>query len=187
MGRAPVLLRPAGLDDLLVLRSLWSDLLRPDADLASTDLQALLARSVADDGVRIVVADVDGQVAGAVLLVVGPVSPLNPELLVHAFAPQVLPDARRKGVGLALMDAAVTFAEEQGIALVGAAAFSASRDANRFFARLGMGSQAVLRVATTGAVRQRVSSLRPARQGERRHVDRVLAARRGRRSARAVS
>ena len=43
------------------------------------------------------------------------------------------------------MEAAVTYAEERGIAHVATAAVSGSRDANRFFARLALGPHAVLR------------------------------------------
>lgn len=185
MGRAQVMVRIAQDADLPMLLELWSELLRTDAAQALGDLETLLARSAAGEPVRVVVADVDGRTVGAVLLVVAPISPLNPELLVHAFAPQVLSTVRRRGVGLALMDAAVTFAEERGVGYVGAAAFAASRDANRFFARLGMGPRAVLRLAPTGSVRQRLTSTRPSRIGDRRHVDRVLAVRRGRRSVQA--
>jgi GNAT superfamily N-acetyltransferase len=184
MGRSPVVVRSGDVGDLPVLAALWSELLRSDAALAHDDLTTLLDRSQAEPGTALVVAEVDGAVVGAVLLFVAAVSPLNPEPLVHAFAPQVLDGSRGKGVGLALLEAAVTFAEERGIGFVGAAAFASSRDANRFFARLGMGPQAVLRVAPTATVRQRLSRRRSARPVERRHVDRVLAVRRGRRSAR---
>ncbi len=185
MGRAQVVVRNAVEEDLATLAELWRELLRTGQHAAS-DLSGLLARSRSDDSVRLLVAEIDSLVVGAVLLVVAPTSPLNPEPLVHAFAPQVTSDARRKGVGTALMEAAVTFAEEVGIGFVGAAAFSASRDANRVFARLGLGPKAVLRVAPTASLRQRISRVRPARPADRRHVDRVLAARRGRRIARAL-
>ena len=50
-----------------------------------------------------------------------PVSPINLEPVVQAVSPHVLPEFRRHGIGSALMEAAVTFAEELGIAHVGAA------------------------------------------------------------------
>lgn len=188
MGRAQVVVRNAVEADLAVLAELWQEVTRTGEGQAQADLSLLLERSRgAADDLRLLVAEIDAVVVGGVLLTVAPTSPLNPEPLVHAFAPQVASGARRKGVGTALMEAAVTFAEEKGIAFVGAAAFSASRDANRFFARLGLGPRAVLRAAPTASVRQRISRVRPARPADRRHVDRVLAARRGRRSARVLS
>ena len=57
------------------------------------------------------------------------------------------------------MDAAVTFAEERGIRTIAAAASSSGREGNRFLARLGLGSQAVMRAAPTAVVRARLASL----------------------------
>ncbi|WP_241901705.1 hypothetical protein [Nocardioides houyundeii] len=77
------------------------------------------------------------------------------------------------------------------MAYVATAATSSSRDSNRFFARLAMGPLAVLRVAPTHTVRQRLNALRPARsrvaQSSNRHIDKVLAARRVRRGDRVSS
>lgn len=182
MGRAQVLVRTAHIGDVPLLAGLWAELLRSGDGVAQADLVDLIERQDTDPDARILVAEVDGEAVGAMLMRVAEVSPLNPDRIVQAFAPQVLPQLRRRGVGTALMEAAVHFAEERGIAFVGAAALSSSRDANRFFARIGLGPRAVLRVAATAAVRQRLGSVRPARGVDRRHVDRVLAARRGRRS-----
>ena len=79
------------------------------------------------------------------------------------------------------MDAAVTFAEERGIANIAAAAASGSRDGNRFLARLALTPVATLRIAPTTSVRARLMALRPvaSRNGaSSRQLDRVLAARR---------
>ena len=84
-------------------------------------------------------------------------------------SPHVLPDFRRHGIGSALMQAAVEFAEELGIAHVGTAVPPA-RDSNRFMARLSLGPAATLRVAPTGSVKNRLfASHRPmiARGGAR--------------------
>ena len=91
-------------------------------------------------------------------------SALNLEPVVRALSPHVLPRFQRHGIGSALMDAAVSWAEELGIAHVATAAVAGSRDANRFMARIALGPYAVLRVATTHAVRTRLSAhRRPAR------------------------
>src|SRR5690606_38052845 len=148
------------------------------------DVVGIVETAAADPDSRVVVAEVDGHVVGAIHLRCAPITALNLDLMVHAFAPHVLPDHQRRGVGATLMDSAVAFAEERGIAYVGSAALASSRDANRFLARLAMAPRAVLRVAHTHALRQRLSASRPSRgTGSSRHIDRVLAARRGRRGA----
>lgn len=194
MSRHLVTLRNAVPDDVEFLRELWADVVRrADATDQSEDLHTVIGAAGLTDDDRLVVAEYDGQPAGAVYLRATTVSPINLERVVQAVSPHVSPQFRRHGIGSALMDAAVTFAEERGIGHVGAAATSASRDSNRFFARLSMGPQAVLRVATTHAVRLKLNARRSslthtpfaalggAKGG--RHIDRVLAARRGRRRA----
>ena len=81
---------------------------------------------------------------------------------------------------------AVSWAEELGIAHVATAAVAGSRDANRFMARIALGPYAVLRVATTHAVRSRLSAhRRPATSTGGRQLTQVLAARRSLRRSRA--
>lgn len=191
MSRASVLLRTASPSDSVVLRELWSDVLRPTTrEDQVADVEAILRDAADDADSRVVVAEIDGQVVGVVHLRATTVSTLNLERMVTAFAPHVMPGHHRRGIGSALMEAATSFAEERGIGLVGAAALSSSRDANRFFARLSMGPVAVLRVASTVGLRQRLPGARPARTAgapSHRHIDKVLAARRGRRRERAAS
>lgn len=198
-AHARVTLRNAVLDDVAFLRELWSDVVRraevPDQD---QDLHTVIGAAGLTDDERLVVAEYDGQPAGAVYLRATTVSPINLERVVLAVSPHVLPEFRRHGIGSALMGEAVTFAEDRGIGHIGAAATSASRDSNRFFARLSMGPQAVFRVATTHAVRLKLTAQRSAlgpspfaalghTKGGARHIDRLLAARRGRRREKAAA
>jgi GNAT superfamily N-acetyltransferase len=184
MSRTPVTVRAAAADDLPALRELWSDILRRGStEEQLADLRTVLAEADRDPDQAIVVAEYDGQVDGAIHLSATTLTPLNLEPAVLAVSPHVLPDFRRHGVGSALIEAAVRFAEAHGIATLSTAAVSSSRDANRFMARLSFTPQATLRAATTVAVRSKLSSRRSAgrsatRQGGTRHIDRVLAARR---------
>lgn len=184
MSRSPVTLREASPADAPRLVVLWSDVVRraePAEQLA--DVEAVIADAASRPDQRLVVAEHDGQVAGAVLLRAATVSPLNLEPIVQAVSPHVLPEFRRRGIGLALMEAAAVFAEEQGIGHVGTASLSNSRDANRFMARLGLGPQAVLRATTTPILRARLAAQRPALGAARsRHIGQVLAARRSQRN-----
>lgn len=180
LSRSLVSLRSALPSDAPVLLEVWADVLRraePEEQLA--DLVLIIESAASSPMERLLVAEYDGEVAGAVHLQQTTLSPLNLEPTVRALSPHVLPQYRRHGVGKALMEAAVSFAEELGIAHVATAAASGSRDANRFMARLAFGPQAVLRVASTHAVRARLTARRPAVQrSSGRHLSQVLAARR---------
>jgi GNAT superfamily N-acetyltransferase len=187
MSRSLVVLRTAVPADAPLLAELWCDVLRkvgPEdqvQEVASllTDLQGCSTQ-------RIVVAEYDGEFAGAVHLEATTVSPLNLEPVVRAVSPHVLPRFQRHGVGTALMDAAVTWAEELGISHVATAAVAGSRDANRFMARLALGPYAVFRVAATPAVRSRISvHRRPVQTAGGRQLTQLLAARRSLRRSRA--
>lgn len=187
MTRSLVALRAAELSDAPLLAELWTDVIRrtgPEDQVA--DLEAILAQVENNPDERIVVAEYDGEFAGAVHLQATTMSALNREPVVRALSPHVLPRFQRHGVGSALMDTAVTWAEELGIGHVATAAVAGSRDANRFMARIALGPYAVLRVATTHAVRSRLSShRRPAQQPGGRQLTQVLAARRSLRRSRA--
>jgi GNAT superfamily N-acetyltransferase len=187
MSRSPVSLRMAVPADAPALAELWADVLRraaPEDQVA--DLEGLLAGLEGTSDQRIVVGEYDGEFAGAVHLQATTMSALNLEPVVRALSPHVLPRFQRHGVGSALMDAAVTWAEELGIVHVATAAVAGSRDANRFMARIALGPYAVLRVATTHAVRTRLSAhRRPAQTTGGRQLTQVLAARRSMRRSRA--
>ncbi|NYD41529.1 GNAT family N-acetyltransferase [Nocardioides panaciterrulae] len=183
MARSLVSLRCATPADAPTLAELWAEVLRrTDQVERIADLVTVIERAATTDGQRLVVAEYDGEIAGAVHLHVATMTPINLEPIVFAVSPHVFPRFRRHGVGTALIDAAVSYAEERGIGHVATGAAAGSRDANRFMARLSLGPQAVLRVAATPAVRGRLTAQRPAgqRPGNRsgRQLTQVLAARR---------
>jgi len=184
VSRSPVVVRPAEPADVATLREVWGEILRKGAiDEQLSDLGRIVSEATQRDDQMVAVAEVDGQVAGAVFLQATTFTPLNLEPAVLAVSPHVLPDFRRRGVGSALIEAAVRFAEQLGIPHVCTAANPDARDANRFMARLAFSPQATLRAASTGAVRARLTARRPrVRQvATARQIDRVLAARRVRR------
>lgn len=189
MSRSLVYLRAAVTGDAADLAQLWTDVLRRTSlEEQAADVEAVLLRVGESADERIIVAEYDGEFAGAVHLQATSMSALNLEPVVRALSPHVLPRFQRHGIGSALMDASVTWAEELGIGHVATAAVAGSRDANRFMARIALGPYAVLRVATTHAVRTRLSAQRrPARQTAAggRQLTQVLAARRSLRRSRA--
>jgi len=177
-------MREATLADVEQLAELWQPFLRRgSADEPLNDVATAIERVTDRPGERLVIADYDGEFAGAVFLKAAAYSPVNSELILQVHNLAVVPDHRRHGIGKALLESAVTWAEELGIGHVATAAASGSREANRFMARLALGPQDVLRVAPTCAVRARLSS----RQSAGRQVTQVLAARRSLRSSRSVA
>ena len=181
MSRTPVSLRRATLEDTVFLADLWQhSLRRADPQDQVADLELIIKSCEDSAEQRLVIAEYDGEPAGAVLLSVTTLSPLNLEPAVHALALFVAPGFRRRGVGHTLVEAAVTYAEELGVGHILTAVGHDSRQSNRFMARLGLGQQAVLRVAGTPTVRGKLTAQLP---GKRRHhgarpVGQVLAARR---------
>jgi GNAT superfamily N-acetyltransferase len=183
MSRSLVTLRDATLADVEHLAELWHPFLRRAADEHLGDLATAIERAADQPGERLVVAEYDGSFAGAVFLRAATYSPVNPEPVLQVHNAAVVDDHRRRGIGKALMEAAVTWAEELGIGHVATAAASGSREANRFMARLALGPQAVLRMAPTPAVRAKLVG----RCQGGRQVTQVLAVRRSLRHARSYS
>ena len=105
--------------------------------------------------------------------------PLVRSPAVHTSFLLVLPQYRRHGVGHALMEAAVAWAEEKDISADAPRSPTATRETNRFFARLGL--------ATLANVRHSASTARCARScpssGRRVGGGRQPAPRRGARPA----
>ncbi len=185
MSRYSLTTRVATRDDAPLLAELWSDAVRrADRSEQVADLELVIKAAAASPEQRVVVVEYDGQVAGAVHLRITTLSPLNLEPCVQSIHPRVLDQFRRRGVGHALMEAATAFAEDNGILHVVTAVPHASRDANRFMARLGLAPVVMYRVAPMTVLRSRVSPQRGA-TGADSGRSKVLAARRSLRRARA--
>jgi GNAT superfamily N-acetyltransferase len=185
MSRQPVTMRQATNGDVPFLVELWSDQLRrADRQDQVHDLEMIVKEAAESAERRLLVAEYDGDPAGAVLLRVVTMTPLNLEPTVQAIAPHVTPSYRGKGIGSALMEAAVQWADDLGIAHIASAAPSGSRTGNRFMARLSLGPQATLRASSTSLVRAKLAALQPPtarvqdRIASRRHLGQVLAVRR---------
>lgn len=190
MSRSPVVLRDASISDAPFLAELWAtSLRRADVALQVADVELVVVDAIASPLKRLVLAEYDDQPAGAVLLQVDTVSSLNLESTVRVLSPSVVADLRRHGVGHALMEAALVFADEHGIATLATAVSSGARDSNRFMARLAFSALATYRIAPTAAVRARLWGGRPAAvvtSPNGRAATRVIAARRSLRRARAA-
>lgn len=176
MSRSSLTPRIACREDAPVLAELWSDVLRRvDRAEQVSDLELVIKGAAASPEQRFVVVELDGRIAGGVFLRLTTVSPLSLESCVQSIQPRVFDEFRRRGVGRALMEAAVAFAEENGVLHVSTAVPATSRDANRFMARLGLAPVATVRMAPASAVRARLT---PAAPGAPRTTPRALVTRR---------
>ena len=192
MSRYPVQVREAVPEDAAALIEVWGDFRRSAADrvspgAAQAEAASAVARIAADPDQRLLVGVLEDKVVGAAHLIRGGVSPIHTETAIHVTHLHVLGTHRRHGVGKALIEAAVTWAEEKDTNHLLAAASVHSRDANRFMARLGLSQIAVVRGASVPALRAKLPVDPPAgaRVSSRNHrsVGQVLAQRRLQRRA----
>jgi GNAT superfamily N-acetyltransferase len=195
MSRCPAQVRPAVEADAASLVEVWSGLTRRTASAEDALLEArnCILRTLDSGSERILVAVHLGSVIGAAHLQVGQLSPLTPETVLRISHMTVATEMRRRGVGRALMEAALAYAEERGASSVMAASASNSRDANRFMARLGLAQIACVRLASTQSLRAKMpvevpALLRGGTPTSSRQLGQVLAARRSmRRQQQSVS
>jgi GNAT superfamily N-acetyltransferase len=186
LSRSPIQVRDAVPEDAAALVEIWSDFRRggdrlPERSPAD-EAACAVARAAAQPDERLVVAVLEGEVAGAAHLIRTPISPIHSESAIHITHLHVLPRHRRHGAGKALIEAAVSWAEEKDTSHLLAAASVHSRDANRFMARLGLTQFAVVRGASIGALRAKLPVEPPAgamaTSRNHRSVGQVLAQRR---------
>ncbi len=192
MSRNPVHVRDAGPADAEALVAIWADFSKRapgEPELSpETETEAALARIAAESDERLVVGIVEDRIVGAMYMRRAAISPIHSGTAIHTSHLHVLDAWRRHGVGRALLEAAVSWAEEKDTGHVLAASATSSREANRFMARLGLGQIAVIRGATVPALRAKLpaESAAVARIGTRsqHNLSQVLAQRRSLRRAR---
>jgi len=144
-------------------------------------LEARYREALADPDRHLVLAvsEDDAPLAMA-LFSVAPANALLDTPALHVTHAVVADRHKRRGAGKALVAAAAAFADERGLEQVVVSVHPGSRDANRFFARLGFAPLAVRRVAPTAVVRRRLHA------GDTRGAEHVVR-RRPRRLARTVT
>jgi GNAT superfamily N-acetyltransferase len=189
LSRPAVVVREASVDDTPALLAMWSELRamggRIERLMPGPDTEALQARLewVRDDpSSRALVAVVDDdEVAGMTLLTESPYAPLFEQRAVHAHFLHVRDGYRRRGVGKALLAAAVAFAEEVGAEHVMTSVLPQMRETQRFYARLGFSPVVVRRSAPVSVLRRRLAP-----SGATSVTDSLLARRRSLRRVRAA-
>ncbi|HEX7718049.1 MAG TPA: GNAT family N-acetyltransferase, partial [Marmoricola sp.] len=146
---------------------------RPVEEAAS----ALAQVAVAPDE-RMLVGLVAGRLVAAIHLRRAPLSPLHTESVVHTSHLVVHPDHRRRGFARAMLDAALSWAEEKDVSHITAISASNARDTNRFLARLGLGTAWTVRIGSAATMRRKLTPEVMRSQEARRQLGRVLAQRR---------
>lgn len=181
MSRHTLEIRDAQLDDAAALMDLWA---RAGAGASAQatprpldDATAALAQVAADPDERFLVGYHQDALVAALHLRRALISPLHLDMAIHTSYLLVAPEFRKHGFARALLESAVTWAEDKGVDHITSFTASGSRDTNRFLARLGLAPVATIRVAATGTLRRKLTP-RSAREGQRAHLGRVLAQRR---------
>lgn len=156
--------RPARLEDLSDLTELCLVARREAAvggQLCTDDagrLRDQLAALVAFPDGRLLVGTVDDRVAGLLIArVVGPGLFADAAML-NIEAVYVLPDARRRGLGHALLAGAVAVAQEVGAVEMFASPLPGSRGVQRFLARVGFAPAASHRVVNVATLQRRLAA-----------------------------
>ena len=116
----------------------------------------------------VVVVSEDEEPLGMALFTIASANALLDLPAVHMSHAVVADRHKRRGAGKALVSAAAAHAEAHGLEQIVVSVHPGSRDANRFFARLGFAPLAVRRVAPVAVVRRRLA------QGETRPADHVV-------------
>lgn len=116
-----------------------------------------LTRACAREDVRMYAATVDSEQVGYVIVMSGPVSALQDNLAVWVDVLWVRPGRRQRGVAGALLKAIALYAEHIGAPEIVSCVPSTSKDANRFFARLGFAAVVTERATTPAALQRRLA------------------------------
>ena len=123
-------------------------------------------RLLADPEHRVVVAlDETGAVVGAAVFAADTAGGLLDPPSVYVSHLLVAPAYRKRGAGRALVSAAAGYADELGVDSVVVAVAPTTRDANRFFARLGFAPQVIRRIAPVAGLRRALASADPIGEG----------------------
>ena len=172
MTRSHIAVRAADESDLADLVFLWEELRRcvglGHRLAAATDDRQIVdrvRRLLNRPSGRIFLASIGDQPVGMTMVTTVPLGALSEDLCVQVEYTVVAERFRRRGVGRALMAVAAAYAEEVGAEQVKVSVSPLSREANRFYAQLGLTPLAVRRVAPAGALRRRLATIDLASSG----------------------
>lgn len=164
MSRVCVRIRPAEHEDVKDLTALIKTvdistgvfsgraMLDPDETHIQSRLEEILDE--ASRTLLVAVDEANGDVVGLLVARLDEIGAIDLTPVLHVSHLLVSPKQRRRGIGRALLAAAVHVAEERDVDRVLATAAAGSREANRYLARLGFAPMVVHRVASTATLRR---------------------------------
>jgi GNAT superfamily N-acetyltransferase len=162
VSRVNVRVRPATADDVPALvelvqaidtsSGLFSG--KPLHDKTTEHLLDRFTEFLDSERVLMLAADESGAVVGMLAARHDAVGAIDLTPVLHVTHLMVHPQHRRRGIGRALLAAAVLLAEEQGVEHLLATASAGSREGNRYLARIGFAPLVVHRIAPTSALRR---------------------------------
>ncbi|MFN8077432.1 MAG: GNAT family N-acetyltransferase [Kineosporiaceae bacterium] len=180
MPRHPVEVRPATAGDVDVLVGLWAQARQELVDMgrhvpvvAADAVRARLLEALTDHHVDVLLARTEGEAVGFAVLRTASLNPLAPTPVVQVEQLFVSAEARRRGVGRALVAATASAADRAGVDQVVCNVVPGARATHRFWARLGFAPMVVRRGTSVAALRRRLVS-----EGRRPVLEDVLARRR---------
>jgi GNAT superfamily N-acetyltransferase len=162
LSRVNVRIRPATHDDITALVALVQTIDtssglfsgRPLQDSSSGHLAERFADILDSERVLLLAVDEAGAAVGMLCARDDAVGAIDLTPVLHVTHLMVEPQHRRRGIGRALLAAAVRLADEHGVEHVLTTAAAGSREGNRYLARIGFAPLVVHRIAPTSALRR---------------------------------
>jgi ribosomal protein S18 acetylase RimI-like enzyme len=162
VSRVSVRIRPATHDDIPALAGLVQNIDttsgvfsgKPLEDHSAAHLCERFGQILDSDRILLVAADDGGSAVGMLSARSDFVGAIDLTPVLHVTHLMVDPAHRRRGVGRALLAAAVKLAEENGVEHLLATAAAGSREGNRYLARIGFAPLVVHRIASTSTLRR---------------------------------
>ncbi|HVU61142.1 MAG TPA: GNAT family N-acetyltransferase [Mycobacteriales bacterium] len=155
----------ATIEDIPVLVDLWDELRqiggrseRANNPVSAIDVRERLTAVLSSPSYRILLATFADVPAGMAVLQTTRPDPFADAKVLNVAHLVVSRSAQHKGVGHALLKAAVDFATEKRLDQVSVSIYPSLREANRFFARLGFAPAATRRVAPVSLLRRRLGA-----------------------------
>lgn len=163
MSRVNVRVRPATEDDVAALVTLVQTIDTSTGPFSGKPLQDSSDEHLAgrfreiveqSDRTLLIAADDAGAVVGMLAARLDEVGAIDLTPVLHVTHLMVAPGHRRRGIGRALLAAAVHLADDAGVEHVLATAAAGSREGNRYLARIGFAPLVVHRIAPTSTLRR---------------------------------
>jgi ribosomal protein S18 acetylase RimI-like enzyme len=127
---------------------------RPLHDPSEDHLTERLTEVLDSEVCLLIATDEGGAAAGMLVTRPDSVGAIDLTPVLHVTHLMVDPQHRRRGIGRALLAAAVQLADEQGLEHVLSTAAAGSREGNRYLARIGFAPLVVHRIASTATLRR---------------------------------